>query len=109
MANRVRPGLAGPRLHHHALDELFWVLDGELAFQLGTSSACAARASSPSPPAGWRTRSPTTPTPARTLIVCTPAGFERHFARTPRIRRGSRARLGHGADPPVTTVGPQIG
>ena len=35
MDNRVGAGFAGPRLHHHDFDELFWVLDGELTFQLG--------------------------------------------------------------------------
>ena len=66
MDNRVGPGLAGPRLHHHAFDELFWVLDGELDLPARRRALRhAARASSPSPLAGWRTRSPTTPTPPR--------------------------------------------
>ena len=35
MDNHVGAGFAGPRLHHHDFDELFWVLEGELTFQLG--------------------------------------------------------------------------
>ena len=31
----VPPGWAGPPLHHHDFDEAFYVLDGELTFQLG--------------------------------------------------------------------------
>ena len=31
----VPAGWEGPPLHHHAFDEAFYVLDGELTFQLG--------------------------------------------------------------------------
>ena len=32
MDNSVGPNFAGPPLHHHDFDELFYVLEGELAF-----------------------------------------------------------------------------
>ena len=31
----VAAGWGGPPLHHHAFDEAFYVLDGELTFQVG--------------------------------------------------------------------------
>ena len=65
MDNRVGAGSGGPRLHHHDFDELFWVLDGELTFQLGEERFAAARASWPSPPAGCSTPSPTTASAGR--------------------------------------------
>ena len=34
MLNRMPPGATGPPLHHHAFDEMFYVLEGELTFQL---------------------------------------------------------------------------
>ena len=30
----VPPGFGGPRLHHHDFDETFYVIEGELTFQL---------------------------------------------------------------------------
>ena len=71
-----------------------------------------ARASSPSLPRGVaHTFANRGDAPARTLIVCTPAGFERHFARIAADAGGRRRRpRGRCAPvPPVTTVGPQIG
>ena len=43
MDNRVGAGLAGPPLHHHDFDELFYVLEGELTFQLGDERPHAPR------------------------------------------------------------------
>lgn len=37
----VPPGWAGPPLHHHDFDEAFYVLDGELTFQLGAQRSTA--------------------------------------------------------------------
>ena len=36
MDNRIGPSSARPPLHHHAFDEAFFVLEGELTFQLGS-------------------------------------------------------------------------
>ena len=33
--NVVEPGWPGPPLHHHAFDETFCILEGELTFQVG--------------------------------------------------------------------------
>jgi quercetin dioxygenase-like cupin family protein len=105
------PGAKGPPLHTHAFDETFCVLEGELTFQLGeeltlVGAAEIAFALSGTP----HTFTNRGDAPARFLIVCTPAGFEREFAR--------RAAALTGSEPPgwamqpipeVTVVGPPIG
>jgi hypothetical protein len=40
--NTVAAGWEGPPLHQHDFDETFYVLDGELTFQLGSGSSPAA-------------------------------------------------------------------
>jgi quercetin dioxygenase-like cupin family protein len=95
---------------HHAFDETFYVLEGELTFKLGDELSLAragevafARAGTP------HTFTNRSEAPARFLIVCTPAGFEREFAR--------RAAALAGIEPPswavqpipeVTVIGPPI-
>jgi quercetin dioxygenase-like cupin family protein len=102
---------AGPPLHHHDFDEAFYVLEGEMTFQLGDELRTvgpgelifAARGS-------HHTLANLSGAPARYLVVCTPAGFENRFARTAAERAG--------VDPPAwalepypetTFVGPRIG
>jgi quercetin dioxygenase-like cupin family protein len=100
-----RAGAAGPRLHKHGFDEAFYVLEGELTFQLGDEvfkrSAGELAFAPREVPHTYANHSDA---PARALLVITPAGFERYFARM-------------ADDPPewalqpypeVTTVGPQI-
>ncbi len=73
---------AGPPLHTHDFDEAFYLLEGELIFQVQEALATKGRGELSSPAATCLTRSPTTATPpARYLLVCTPAGFERYWAR----------------------------
>jgi hypothetical protein len=52
-------GAKGPPLHAHAFDETFYVLDGELTFQLGDALRSRSRARSRLRGAASRTRSPT--------------------------------------------------
>jgi quercetin dioxygenase-like cupin family protein len=111
MDNMSSAGFAGPPLHHHAFDEAFYVLEGELTFQLGDELvtrgpgelAFAARGV-------HHTFANLSDAEARTLLICTPAGFERYFQRM--------AAREAGVDPPpealepwpeVTVVGPRIG
>ena len=111
MIESVMPaGANGPPLHTHDFDEAFYVLDGELTFQLddelitaGTGALAFAARGVP------HTLANRGAAPARFLIVCTPAGFEREFAR--------RAARQAGVEPPdwalqpipeVTRVGPPI-
>jgi quercetin dioxygenase-like cupin family protein len=87
-------GGGAPPLHRHDFDETFYVLEGELTFQLGEERfvrgpgdvAFAARGVA-------HTYANLSGAPARALLVCTPAGFERYFARI-------AARI-EGADPPA--------
>jgi mannose-6-phosphate isomerase-like protein (cupin superfamily) len=109
--NVMPAGSPGPPLHHHDFDEAFYVLDGELTFQLGEELATACAGTLTFAPRGsHHTLANPSAEEARYLLVCTPAGFERVFAR--------RAAKQAGVEPPawalqpvpeVTRVGPRIG
>jgi mannose-6-phosphate isomerase-like protein (cupin superfamily) len=109
--NRVPAGWEGPPLHHHAFDEAFYVLEGELTFQLGHELATASAGQLAFAPGGvHHTLANRSDADARYLLVCTPAGFERYFDRI--------AAEAAGVDPPAsalepypetTVVGPTIG
>ena len=95
----VPAGWPGPPLHHHAFDEAFYVLDGELTFQLGDELATAGPGSLTFAPAGsHHTLANRGEQPARYVLVCTPGGFERRFDPEPRKPY-----------PETMVVGPQIG
>ncbi len=106
----VPPHSAGPPLHTHNFDEAFYMLEGELIFQVDAALVTkgagelsfAARNIA-------HTLANHSDAAARYVLVCTPAGFERHWARI--------AAEAAGVDPPgwalqpipeVTVVGPQI-
>lgn len=103
-------GFRGPTLHHHGFDETFYVMEGELTFQLRDELLRVGAGELAFAPRGVpHTFANLSDAPARYLIVCTPAGFERYFARMAAERQG--------AEPPewalqpipeVTQVGPQI-
>jgi quercetin dioxygenase-like cupin family protein len=105
------PERKGPSLHHHEFDEAFYVLEGELTFQLGDELFTRGAGELAFAPRGVpHTYANLSGSGARALIVCTPAGFERYFARMAAKREG--------VDPPewalqpypeTTKVGPQIG
>ena len=105
------PGAAGPPLHKHDFDEAFYVLEGELTFLLGgelvTVGADELAFAPGGVPHGFTNRGNTA---ARFLIVFTPAGFEREFA-----RRAARKEGVEPPDwalqkiPPVIRLGPPIG
>lgn len=107
----VPAGWPGPPLHHHAFDEAFYVLAGELTFQLGDELASAGPGELIFAPRGsHHTLANLSEAEARYLLVCTPAGFERYFARMAADQAG--------VDPPswalqdvpnVVRVGPRIG
>jgi quercetin dioxygenase-like cupin family protein len=111
MDNHVGAGSAGPRLHRHDFDELFWVLEGELTFQLGGEPLTRRAGEFAFALRGvHHTFANRGDAHARTLIVCTPAGFERYFARIAADQAGVDApEWALAPVPPVTTVGPQIG
>ena len=104
------PGFGGPPLHHHDFDETFYVIEGELTFQLGEKLFSAKAGELAFAPRGVpHTYANLSAAPTRHLIVCTPGGFERYFARMAAERLST--------DPPewalqpipeVTTVGSRI-
>jgi quercetin dioxygenase-like cupin family protein len=88
--NVVPAHSAGPPLHRHDFDETFYVLDGELVFRVG--NALLARTAGQlalAPRGAAHALANRRDAPARYLLVCTPAGFERHFARTAAQARGT--------------------
>lgn len=103
------PGVSPP-LHSHDFDETFYVMAGQLTFQLGDERITAGPGELVFAPRGVpHTYANLSDAPAHQLIVCAPAGFERYFARMAAERTG--------ADPPpwalqpipqVTTIGPPI-
>jgi mannose-6-phosphate isomerase-like protein (cupin superfamily) len=111
IASAMPAGAKGPPLHVHEFDEAFYVLDGELTFQVGDELTTAGADELAFAPSGVpHTFANRGAGQARFLIVCTPAGFEREFAR--------RAAARTGVEPPewamqpipeVTVVGPRIG
>jgi quercetin dioxygenase-like cupin family protein len=110
MENVVAAHSAGPPLHKHDFDEAFYMLEGELVFQVGderftkrAGELAFAPRNVPHALANHRDAD------ASYLLVCTPAGLERHFARD--------AAAAQGVEPPdwalqpspeVIVVGPQI-
>jgi len=101
---------AGPPLHTHDFDEAFYMLEGELIFQVEDellTKRAGELAFAPRNVAHALANQ--SDTDARYLLVCTPAGFERHWGRI--------AAASQGVEPPdwalqpipeVTVVGPQI-
>jgi quercetin dioxygenase-like cupin family protein len=108
--NVLAPRFAGPHLHTHDFDEAFYVLDGELVFQVEDERITKGAGEIAFAPRGVpHTLANHGKTPARYVLVCTPAGFERYFSRL--------AAEFEGVEPPewalqpipeVTRVGPQI-
>jgi len=105
----VPPG-AGPPLHTHDFDEAFYLLEGELIFQveeaLVTRSAGEVSFAPRHVPHALANHSDA---PARYLLTCTPAGFERHWARTAAETAGIEPpRWALQPIPELVVVGPPI-
>jgi quercetin dioxygenase-like cupin family protein len=106
----VLPHAAGPPLHTHDFDEAFYMQEGELVFQVGdTLVTKGAGELSFAPRNVAHALANHSDATARYVLVCTPAGFERHWARM--------AAEAAGVQPPdwalqplpeITVVGPQI-
>ena len=111
MDNAIPAGAKGPPLHHHDFDEAFYMLEGELTFRLGDELLTRKAGELAFARRGvHHAFANPSESDARTLLVCTPAGFERYFQRI--------AARQAGVEPPtealepwpeVTTVGPRIG
>jgi quercetin dioxygenase-like cupin family protein len=106
----VPPHSAGPPLHTHDFDEAFYLLEGELIFQLEEALVTKGAVELVFAPRNVaHALANHSDAPARYLLICTPASFERHWARI--------AAEAAGVEPPqwalqpipeVTVVGPQI-
>jgi len=106
----VPPHSAGPPLHTHDFDEAFYLLEGELIFQVEEALVTKGAGELVFAPRNVaHALANHSDAPARYLLICTPAGFERHWARI--------AAADAGVDPPqwalrpipeVTVLGPQI-
>jgi quercetin dioxygenase-like cupin family protein len=106
----VPPHNAGPPLHRHDFDEAFYLLEGELMFQVEEALVTkGAGELSFAPRNAAHTLANHSDAPARYLLICTPAGFERHWARI--------AAEAAGIEPPpwalqpipeITVLGPPI-
>jgi quercetin dioxygenase-like cupin family protein len=99
-----------PPLHHHDFDEAFYVLEGELTFQLGDEVFTRGAGELAFAPRGVaHTYANLSGAPARAVLVITPAGFERYFARMAAERQGIEPpEWARQPVPEVTTVGPPI-
>ena len=106
----VPPHNAGPPLHTHDFDEAFYMLEGELTFQVedalltkGAGELCFVPRNLAHALANHSDAT------ARYLLVCTPPGFERHWARMEAEAGGVEPpRWALQPIPEVTVVGPQI-
>ena len=104
----IPPEWDGPPLHHHDFDESFYVLEGEVTFQLGNDLQKAGPGQLVFAPRGAiHTLANLTAQAARYLLVCTPGQFTRYFEElnTPDGAHGGAASKPY---PPTTVVGPTI-
>ena len=106
----VPPHSAGPPLHTHDFDEAFYMLEGTLIFQVEDAVVTKdAGELSFAPRNVAHTLANHSDAPARYVLICTPAGFERQWARMAAEVAGVEPpRWALEAIPEVRVVGPQI-
>lgn len=107
----LAPRADGPPLHHHDFDEAFCLLEGELTFSVAGEMSTVGPGEVAFAPRGVvHGLANRTDAPARYLLVCTPAGFERVLARRAATESGDEpGEWTLGPSPEVTVVGPPIG
>lgn len=103
-------GRGQPPLHRHDFDETFYILEGEITFHLGEERLTRRAGELAFAPRGVpHTYANLSGAPARVLMVITPAGFERYFARIAAERQGLEPpEWARRPVPEVTTLGPPI-
>jgi quercetin dioxygenase-like cupin family protein len=106
----VPPHSAGPPLHTHDFDEASYMLEGELVFQVdGALVTKDAGELSFAPRNVPHTLANHSDAPGRYVLICTPAGFERHWARMTAEAAGVEPpQWALEPIPEVRAVGPQI-
>ena len=110
MENVVAARSAGPPLHKHDFDEAFYMLEGELIFQVADERFTRRAGEFAFAPRNVaHALANHSDAEARYLLVCTPAGLERLFARMAAEQAGEEPpEWALGPIPAVTRVGPQI-
>ena len=110
VVNRVGAGWDGPPLHHHDFDEAFYVLEGELTFQLGEEIRTAGPGEVVfAPRNSVHTLANLSDGEAAYAIVITPGGFERYFDKLAAKFAGTEPpATAERPYPPTTVVGPHI-
>jgi quercetin dioxygenase-like cupin family protein len=108
--NTVPARWEGPPLHRHDFDETFYVLAGELTFELAGERIVATAGEVVFAPRNVdHTLANPSDDEARYLLVCTPAGFERYFARMEAEQEGVEVpEWARGPVPEVVRTGPPI-
>ena len=103
-------GGARPPLHSHDFDESFYVLEGELTFQLGEEIVTRRAGELAFAPRGVpHTYANLSGAPVRALLVITPAGFERYFDRIAARMTGTQPPPEASKPiPEVTRLGPPL-
>ncbi len=109
--NVLPAGMKGPHLHTHDFDEAFYVMEGEITFQVEDQIITRGPGELAFAPRNVaHTLANRSGAPARYLLVCTPAGFERYFARMAARQAGTEPpEWALGPIPAVARVGAQIG
>jgi quercetin dioxygenase-like cupin family protein len=99
-----------PPLHRHDFDETFYILEGELTFQLDDAVFTRRTGELAFAPRGVpHTYANLSGAPARALLVITPAGFERYFDRIAARISGSEPPTEAAKQiPEVVTLGPPL-
>ena len=110
MENDVPARWVGPPLHRHDFDEAFYVLEGELTFQRDEELGTAGPGELVFAPRGAvHTLANRGDRPARYLLICTPAGFERALARRVAEAAGEEPpKWALSEVPPTEVLGPSI-
>jgi quercetin dioxygenase-like cupin family protein len=110
MENVVAAQSPGPPLHVHDFDEAFYMLEGELIFQVEDELFTKRAGEFVFVPRNVaHALANHTDADARYLLVCTPAGLERHFARmTAASQDVQPPEWALQPLPEVIVVGPQI-
>ena len=111
MDNVIPAGSGGPPLHRHDFDEAFYVLEGEIVFQVEDELVRKQAGEMAFVPRGVvHALANQSGADARYVLVCTPPGFERYFAKMQAEQEGVEPPdWALQPSPEVEVVGPQIG
>jgi quercetin dioxygenase-like cupin family protein len=105
----VPAGWDGPPLHHHDFDEAFYVLDGQLTFQLADELKTAKAGELIFAPRGsHHTLANLSDKRARYVLICTPGEFTRYFETLRSQLTGTPPAEASERYPETVVVGPTI-